>query len=481
MEEILKLLASPDGLEKALEQLKSQAKDPKIIENIINELYEKDRLQRQSQIGQIQKDKQINPGTNNSKTVLAVRIPINIQKKIVNTGTTFEVGEPVTLIPNTTADGKQSQTAELIKKLWKTNRLDSKLQKLIQLKKAQTQGALQFYINDIKPGSMIRKFLNSLGFQSQKKEVKVSVLDNKKGSMYPYFDSFGDLKAFTWAFITKDAEDTDINNQWIYDEKNVYKINDEGGTLGLKSTEPHGFDKIPIVYVSQDHPEWYDVQEMIDRLEVSLSKLGASNDYSGHPMLKIFGEVENAPDKDEDGKAWIIPINVDQDGKEIKGDVSFLTNPNSPESTKLELEKLEEYIEMVSQTPNVSLSKLKGIGDISAKAIRLLFIDAMMKAKMNEGDNRTAIERIINVMISGITNTTNTGLANEAKDLYFEIQFNSILPDDLKEASDIISTLKSAGLIATKTAIEYLGMNEDTAEEMEMIESEKVKEPLGQE
>jgi SPP1 family phage portal protein len=468
MEDLIKMLRTAE-MDKALEILKSQGKPPADVEKYINEIDLKDRNLRDSQIGKIQTDKKIS----DTKIVTAVRIPINIQKKIVNTGTTFEVGEPVTLIPQTSSEEGQSKTAELVKRIWKTNRLDSKIQKLVQLKKSQTQGALQFYIADVKQGSMMQKLLTLLGFANQKKEVKVSILDNKKGSMYPYFDSFGDLKAFVWEFITLDTDGEEVNNQWVYDDRNTYKINDEGGTLGLKETIPHGFDKIPIVYVTQEHPEWYDVQEMIDRLEVSLSKLGASNDYSGHPMLKIFGEVENAPDKDEDGKAWIIPIKLDSEGKEIKGDVSFLTNPNSPESTKLELEKLEEYIEMVSQTPNVSLSKLKGIGDISAKAIRLLFIDAMMKAKQNEGDNRTMIERIISVLVSGIINTTNTGLSSEAKDLYFEIQFNSILPDDLKESADIISTLKNSGLISNKTAIEYLGMNEDTQEEIEMIRQEK--------
>lgn len=483
MEELLQQLSSPEGIQKALEQLKAQGKDPKQVENFIKEVDLKERTLRQTQVGQIQKNKTVGEG-NKRKTVEAVRIPINFQKKIVNTGVTFEVGEPVTLVAKSTVQGKEPQISELIKKLWKTNRVDSKIQQLIRLKKAQTQSALQFYITDIKEGSMIQKLLASLKITSQKKEIKVSVLDNKKGSMYPYFDAFGDMKAFVWSFITKDAGGKEFNNEWIYDEKNVYKISDTSGSMVLDSTEPHGFTKIPIVYVSQEHPEWFDVQEMIDRIEVSLSKLGASNDYSGHPMLKIFGEVENAPDKDEDGKAWVIPMSIDDEGNVIKGDVDFLTNSNAPDSTKLELEKLEEYIEMVSQTPNVSLSKLKGIGDISAKAIRLLFIDAMMKAKLNEGDNRTAIERMINVMISGITNTTNTSLSGEAKDLYFEIQFNSILPDDLKEASDVMAVLVEKGLIAKKTAIEYLGMTEDVEGEMQMINTDKepvTPEPQNQE
>lgn len=60
------------------------------------------------------------------KTVDAVRIPINFQQKIVTTSVAFEVGEPATLIPN----DMKLKMAELIKNLWKSNRIDSKIQRL---------------------------------------------------------------------------------------------------------------------------------------------------------------------------------------------------------------------------------------------------------------------------------------------------------------------------------------------------------------
>ena len=224
--------------------------------------------------------------------------------------------------------------------------------------------------------------------------------------------------------------------------------------------------------MSQEHPDWFIVETMIDRLEVAVSKLGAANDYSGHPMLVIEGEVTNAPDKDEDGKAWLIPIVKDDDGKEIKGSVSFLEAATSPESNKLEIETLEKFIYNVSSTPNLSLDNLKGIGT-SGVALELLFLDPILKAKFNEGENRTMIERIINIMISGIVNTTNTNLKTDASALYFDIQFNSILPNDLKKATDIVTAAVNSGVMSKKTAVEYLGMNEDTEQELVLIQNDK--------
>src|SRR5690606_35515106 len=301
--------------------------------------------------------------------------------------------------------------------------------------KAQTEAALQFYIEDVKKGSTFQKALNILGFTESKKQIKIKLLDNRKGSMFPYFDEYGDMKAFVWEFKTM-VENKAINHVWIYDDNNVYKTTLESDDIVV---EKHGFDKIPIVYVSQEETEWHDAQALIDRYEVALSKLSGSNDYTAHPMVKIFGEVTNAPDKDEDGKAWMIPIKYDEEGNEIKGDVQLITNPNSADSTSLELDKIENLIWSITSTVNLSFNNVKGLGNISGVALTLMFLDSNIKAALNEGNNRTMIERIINVLISGITTTTNTSLKYETSDLYYDIQFNSILPTDLKEAVETVS------------------------------------------
>lgn len=458
--------------EKTIAKLVSSQKKSEAILKIQKEYRDRDRTSRDTQVGKTQVDK-----TLKNKKVIAVRIPINFAKKIVRTGTAFEIGKPVTLIPSTS--GKLS---ELIKLLWKTNRIDSVLNKAVSQKKSETQSAIQFYIKDVTDGSLFMRIISwskdKLGIASQAKEIKVALLENKNGVMSPYFDETGDMKAFVWQFKSKDSQDKDINNTHVWDETNRYVFDDSKGKMVLVDSLPHGFDRIPIVYMEQDQPEWFEVQEMIDRIETSMSKLGGSNDYSGHPMLKIFGTVKNAPDKDEDGKAWIIPVSHDDEGNEIKGDVEFLTNPNASDSNKLELDKLESFIYSISSTPNLSFDNVKGIGSVSGIALKLMFLDAMIKASGNEPDNRTAIERILNIFISGIVNVTNTGLKTDSKSLYYDVLFNSILPDDLKEAVATMSTAKTAGIVSAKTAVEYLGINGNVEEELALIASDAVVVPI---
>lgn len=453
--------------QKTIALLKSTGKKREIIEEIIEEFYENKREIRSTQVGKIQKDKTVKNKNGASKLVKQVKLSIPFQKKIVTNSTAFEVGKPVTLVPNT--DNKNAKLPELIKKLWKVNRIDSIIQKLVYLKKAQTEAALLFYIDNVKPESLYLKLLTKIGLSSVQKQIKLKILDNRNGSMFPYFDEYGDMIAFVWEFTSKEG-DKSIENTWIFDKSNVYKINSKSNDI---ESLAHGFDRIPIVYVSQEETEWKDAQDLIDRYEVALSKLAGSNDYTAHPMIKVFGEVLNAPDKDEDGKAWMIPIKRDKDGNEIKGDVQLITNPNSADSTDLELSKIEDLIWGITSTVNLSFNNVKGLGNISGIALTLMFLDSNIKATLNEGENRTMIERIINILISGTVTTTNTALKSETNDLYFDVNFNSILPTDLKEAVETVSQAVTSGVMSKRTAVEYLDMNPDTEEELELINNQK--------
>lgn len=460
-----KLKTEPD---KVIATIKEQSKDSATILEYQKEYKSHDRTLRETQVGTIQKDKTVGTGEK-SKLVKAVRIPINFAKKIVNTATAFEVGKPVSLIPS-----EENELSKLFYQIWKVNRIDAAIQKIVSLKKSETQASIQFYISDLKPSSILNKILVKIGLKSQVKEIKSKVLDNTKGIMTPYFDASGSMLLFMWEYKAKDVNGKELNHVEIWDELNYHYLNDSSGKMAYSDKVlPHGFDRIPIVYVSQEEPEWFIVKELVDRFETSLSKLGASNDYSAYPLLQIFGEVQSFPDKDDSGKVLQFPIEINDDGKQVHGKAEFLTASNSVESSKLEFENLKEMIYSISQTPDLSFDNVKGLGSVSGVALKLLFLDAIIKSTMNEGENRTMIERISNVILSGITKTTNTTLANQSASLFFDVIFNSIIPDDVKTATEIITSLKEAGLMSTETAIRLLDMVEDPKAELELINSEK--------
>ena len=466
MEELLKMLM--ENPTSTIAKIRATSKDNAKILNYRKEYFEHDRTQRDLQVGNIQKDKT----TNKNKLVRTVKIPVNFAKKIVTTATAFEVGKPATLIPSE----PDLDLAKTIKALWKTNRLDAMVMKMVEMKKRETQSAIQFYIVDVPEASIFQKVLTFLGLKNVKKEIKVKLLDNTTGTMTPYFNGQGDMILFMWEYQTKTATDKVINNVEVWDKTNKYVINDESGTMVAQKPELHGFDRIPMVYVSQDEPEWFVVKEMIDRVEVALSKLGASNDYSAYPILATYGEVTSLPDKDESGKVINFPIKPDPENPEKllpHGDAKFITADNAVDSQKLEIESLMNLIHYISSTPNISFDNLKGLGAMSGVAMKLMFLDSMLKAAINEPDNRTMIERMINIITSGVVNVLNTSAKSDAQKLYFDIQFNSILPDDIKESVDIVNSAVQAGTMSRKTAVEYLAFVDDTQAELDAIDTEK--------
>lgn len=425
----------------------------------LNKEYNKnERDLRPSQVGNIQKDKTVGTGEK-AKSVTAIRLSIPFAKKIVNTAVAFELGEPVTLIAD-----DQNELFDSVKNTWKLNRLDNKLQEALKKKKSELESCIIFHIEDIPTN---KGWVTKL-FTSEKKRIKSNIKTNKDGRMYPIFDAFGNMIQFVWRFKTK-VENNEVDNIWVYTNKERIVITNEiERTYSVIEIKPHGFDRIPVVYLQQDTPEWEDVKTLIDRFEVALSKLGGSNDYAGYPLLKLYGEVSSLPDRNDDGKTLRFPMKeVDDNGKTIHGDAEFLTANNAAESVELELEKLYSLIHAMSSTPDIAFDNLKGLGAMSGIALKLMFLDAIIKAKMNEGENRTMIERCLNIIASGIKTTINTKLSKQ--DLLVSVQFNSILPNDLKEAVEIATTAVQGGVMSKETAINYLDMVEDKKTEIQSI------------
>jgi len=463
MEEIIELLKT--DLQKAIGAIKAQsAKKVSDIENYVKEYKDFNRDQREGQLEKIQLDKTLEAG----KVSKMVKIYINHAQNIVETLAAFVIGKPITLIPS-----EENDLSKLVKQIWRINRIDSKLLDSTIIKFSQTQVAMQFYIVDAGETSLLNKVLVKLGLKAAAKEIKAQVLDNTKGTMTPYFDSTGDMLLFMWEFKAKE-NDKEVANVQIWDATNMYHFKDGVQFANL----PHGFDRIPIVYDSQDEPLWYTVKSPIDRHEVALSKLGDANDYSGHPILVTEGLVENMPLKSESGKHFNIPIKLGgEDGKTvIKGGVSFLEATTAPESNKLELDKLEDVIAYGSGVPNLSLEKLKSLGNVAEKTVKLMFLATDIKASLKQSSTRTFVERCLNIIISGVTKTTNTTMATEGKSLYYDVQFNSILPSDIAETVTYLSNAVAGKFVSQKTAIGLIDLVDDhEAETLQIAAENKVE------
>ncbi len=395
---------------------------------------EEGRKLRDLQIGQ-RKDY-----TQGATNVSAEKIKIQYQKKIVNTAVSFLFGDA----PTIHANDAESTNAQGILKVFKDNRINNKLQDFAEAVMSTTIGVFIFSKND--EGDIKGRFYN-----------------HEQGKFTPQYDVYGDLIAFYWEFLIGEVE-----HIWVFTPEQIHQFADKR----FVKSEAHDFGVIPVVFVDQKEPEWFGVKEMIDRLEMLVSKLSASNNYFAFPILKLIGGTE----KDEEGNDVPL-IDISDDGKSlllgharhdnqvIQADAEFLQRDTGVDSIKLEKELLQEFIHSISQTPDLSFDNVKGIGAISGRALILMLQDAINKAKRKRGSYQTAIERILSVIKNGLNIIDD--------ELSFEIEFNYSIPEDVKEQ---IETLYAAtggkATMSQELGVQHNPYVKNAGEELEKMQAE---------
>src|SRR5690606_2580655 len=167
----------------------------------------------------------------------------------------------------------------------------------------------------------------------------------------------------------------------IYSKTHIYKFRKARAGESVVSTEnnngwvldgtpfAHSYGKIPIIYYSKPAPPWASVQHVIERIETLLSNFGDTNDYHASPVFVMMGNVgAKMLEKGEQGKS--LQITGD------KADAKYVTWEQATEAVKLELDTLVDFAFTCTQTPQMSMEDLKGLGAASGVAYDRIFIDA---------------------------------------------------------------------------------------------------------
>lgn len=405
--------------------------------------YDNDRTVRSQQVGTVRAGTDKN---SNRKT----KIAIPFQRNIVNTASVFLLGQPLSYSPNESKHDGYSHKA--VTKAWRATRMDSLLLKFAKTVKSQTEAAIIFF--NVKDGS---------GFK-----VKAKLIDSDSGKMLTYFDEFENLVAFGWDFEVSVSE-SKVRRMHLYTADHHYQLENAKGE-GWKEYKPkvtNLFGKIPVMYMSQKHPEWWEVQDLIDRFENTISKFCDSNDYFAFPYFKAKGVVDIQPNKDGDGGTINLEGKVMPDGQTIYADVEMLVWDQAPEAIKLELDTINGLINSLSSTPDITINALKGVGSIAAASVKLLFLAPILKAKQSEGDYRVAVSRVLNIIQAGLR-------IKDSSLIDYDIAFNSVLPENLKETVDVLSEATGGkSIMSQRKAVQLNPMITDFDGEIEQMKSER--------
>jgi len=450
MEELLALIESGD-ITKAYESFTAKKGVPDYAREYNNE-----RDIRDTQVGK-RKDKVVK-----NEVIPVTKIAIPFQRKIVKSAASFLFGSPVKLVSKDETDDISK-----VSQIWGKLRMNQLLLDFCKTSKSETEASLVFF--------HVKK-------EGEDPYLKARVLSNDNGKVFPVIDAYGDMVAFGWEYTAREGE-KDVKYLYVWTKDKVILSKGDGSKWepveGYPQENPFG--KIPVVYLSQDKPEWWEVVQLIDRFEMRFSKWADTNDYFGAPMYKAKGGVKSFPKKDDTGKIIKLDVIETDKGNIIEADLDVLSWDHAPESTKMELDTNKGLIYGMTDTPDLTYDSVKGLGSISGVALELLFFGSIIKAKWDMGDYVTVVSRAINIMKAGMNNILK-GENTVSEELEVDIQFTSILPQNLKETIEIL-TEASGGkqVMSQKTAMKNNPLVDDIKQEEDNLteESKRESEVLG--
>ena len=387
------------------------------------------------------------------------KLVLNYQKKIVESAVAFLFGVPVDLAKTTEGSDEAFQRLKNVLNGLKWHSQNRELARVLFI---QQKAAKLYFIKN--PD------------EKEKRKISSMVLSNKTGSFYPNFNDFGDMDAFLRTYTKTSIVDNKavkIEIFELYTATNIItgkKINGEW----IENTQPNPFGKIPVVYYEQEEKEWGDVQGLIDNQAMTLSKLTDTNEYFAAPIIKLFGEVEGAPNKNDQGKSLNCKTTIDNQGNTVKSDAEYLTWDQRPESLKLQFDMVEKYIYSFSNTADISFSSMlqNKPGNIAGTALQFLMLDPTIKSLNKQETFEPNLQREISVVQSMMEVV---GLADEKDfaEMDIDINFQSILPDNLTEVVDYLNQATGGKPIMTQaTAIQKNPLVTNKDDEIKALETE---------
>lgn len=287
--------------------------------------------------------------------------------------------------------------------------------------------------------------------------IRAAVHSIKENTVYPVLDDFNNLIVLIREYYPKML----INSDVVTDKRVTEVWTDSMFQKYVDDVlvEERINTKIPFVYYSLESPVWYDAKQLIDRQEVLLSVLADVNDYFGHPLWKRKGGTA----EDFDIKRQTVGVIAVEEG-----DIDILELKSKPEQLSYELDTVTSLIFKLAHVPDLSFENMKGLGNLSGVALRLLFLDTILQTEQLF-KSLFKFERRVNLLKHWLSIEYSDNKFNE---LQINVKLADVLPRDIESIIRQIVQSYSAGLISLQTAIERNPLVHNTSEELKRLESD---------
>ena len=126
----------------------------------------------------------------------------------------------------------------------------------------------------------------------------------------------------------------------------------------------------------------------------------------------------------------------------------------------------------MSQTPDISFEQMKGLGNITGIALKMLFLDAHMAVNVEEETFGIGLQRRLNIIKAAIGALIDTSLENESKTVQLKPVIVPYLPQNVTETISDLTVAFTGGIMSQETAIEQNPLVPDSDTELERMQNE---------
>lgn len=385
-------------------------------------------------------------------TIKRWKLPLNYPQYINEISLVFIYGRPV----KWTNKGEGADNAfEAYNNVIKRTRFNSKIRQCKRLAGAETQSAMLW-----------RVFKNRDG----ERDVQIRVLARSKGDeIYARWDIYENLVSLAWGYYTKEDSQTSTYHFDIFTPDVIYRCKQT--LTGWEVFEEENLiGKIPVILFQQDK-EWAGVEPLIEREEYIGSRTADTNDYFSDPMFLIHEDIiKNMPEKGDENKTLRVKgNNVDDVSKYAQ----YLTWDSAPESKQKEVEWLQKHILTKTFTPNIDFENMKGLSNVSGKALKQMMLLADIKAQKHKESHDDLLDRTSNLILAIIANVLDISLAAECEKAIIEHEFQEPFGEDIAEAISNIAKARDAEIISAEGGVELNPLVKDPKKELERIKKEE--------
>lgn len=237
----------------------------------------------------------------------------------------------------------------------------------------------------------------------------------------------------------------------------------------LEANGTHGFNRVPVAYDRYGEPFWGQSQDLIDKIELSLSQLMENNNAYALRILLAFGQDMHVS-TDLDGTPSLIE-SADPNAK-----AGFLEPADSSGSFAEQLKWLKMMAYKGSHV--VDDPEIKSGADMSSLTVKMLYADAYLKGQDDADHFRPFIGDIIELFKYGYS--TEIGKQSEFANFHVIGELEPFVFMSETEDVNSIVQLRGIGVLSRKSSTERtVDMGYGVASEEERILQEEHDALLG--